>query len=141
MKKYIFLFVLVLGMAVAHAQSYTYLNFNTTDAAVTQVATQGLKITFNDGVAVVTVGDEVTEIPLATLDYMEFTNTEYSAGGGMTGDLDGNGVVDVEDLNIIINIILQLGDSGDYPGEPDVDGSGVVDIEDVNAIINLILKQ
>ena len=60
--------------------------------------------------------------------------------GGLTGDLDGSGMVDVEDVNAAINIILKLNTMADYPGNGDMDGNGMIDVEDVNAMINIILK-
>lgn len=56
------------------------------------------------------------------------------------GDVDGSGVVDIEDVNAAINIILKTKTTDQYPGSADLDNNGVVDIEDVNAIINIILK-
>ncbi len=55
----------------------------------------------------------------------------------LTGDVNNDGIVDVEDVNAVINIIL--GDTTDYDGRDDVNGNGVTDIEDVNALINIIL--
>lgn len=59
---------------------------------------------------------------------------------GLLGDLDGNKMIDVEDVNAAINIILKLNTQADYPGNGDMDGNGIIDVEDVNAIINIILK-
>lgn len=56
------------------------------------------------------------------------------------GDLDGNSIVDVEDVNAAINVILKLKTVSDYPGNGDMDGNGIIDVEDVNSIINIILK-
>ena len=58
----------------------------------------------------------------------------------IAGDLDGNGLVDVEDVNAAINIILKLKTIDDYTGNADLDGNGIVDVEDVNILINKILK-
>lgn len=58
----------------------------------------------------------------------------------VNGDIDGNGIVDVEDVNAAINIVLKTAGITDYPGDADLDGNGIVDIEDVNAIINIVLK-
>lgn len=57
--------------------------------------------------------------------------------GGIPGDVNGDGVVDVSDANIIINIIL-----GNQPTIPaaDVNHDGAVDVADVNDIINKILN-
>ena len=55
--------------------------------------------------------------------------------GGMLGDVDGNGVVDIDDLNKVVNAILGQGTGS----QADVDGNGVVDVEDLNVVINVIL--
>lgn len=55
------------------------------------------------------------------------------------GDVNGDGKVDVEDVNVVINYILKINTNGDYPGNVDINGDGKIDVEDVNEIINLIL--
>lgn len=55
------------------------------------------------------------------------------------GDVDGNGVVDITDANIIINIILGKESASQYAGRADVDGNNVVDITDANIVLNIIL--
>ena len=57
----------------------------------------------------------------------------------LTGDVDGSGIVDVDDVNALINIILGFKLTSDFVGVADLDGSGIVDVDDVNAIINIIL--
>ena len=54
------------------------------------------------------------------------------------GDVNGDGKVDISDLNVCINIILGTASQSSYP-DADVNGDGKVDITDVNAIINIIL--
>lgn len=56
--------------------------------------------------------------------------------GGVTGDVNGDGAVDVDDVNAIINLILTSKTSK----TADVNGDGTIDVDDVNAIINIILK-
>ena len=58
---------------------------------------------------------------------------------GKLGDLNGDGVVDVADVNICINIILELNNDLDVRALADLNEDGNVDISDVNAIINIIL--
>ena len=57
------------------------------------------------------------------------------------GDLNGDGAVDVEDVNAIINLILENITADQLNGNPDVTGDGVTDIADINEIINMILAQ
>ena len=59
---------------------------------------------------------------------------------GVLGDVTGDGLVDVEDVNAAINIILKTKTVDDYPGNADVNGDSMIDVEDVNRIINIILK-
>lgn len=58
------------------------------------------------------------------------------------GDFNGDGIVDVEDMNILINYILSHGEGVVIfeDQDPDLTGDGIVDVEDVNFIINIILK-
>ncbi len=59
----------------------------------------------------------------------------------IVGDVNGDKIVDIDDVNAVINIILEKNPASDYVGNADLDNSGVVDVDDVNAIINIILKQ
>lgn len=54
----------------------------------------------------------------------------------LPGDLNGDGNVDVSDVNIAINIILG---KAEYQSVADLNGDNTVDVSDVNAIINIIL--
>lgn len=57
-------------------------------------------------------------------------------GPGVPGDVNGDGEVNISDVNAVIDMILSQ--SGDSAG--DVNGDGEVNIADVNAVIDLILK-
>ncbi|MBO4870559.1 MAG: hypothetical protein J5565_01080 [Muribaculaceae bacterium] len=57
------------------------------------------------------------------------------------GDMNGDDVVDVADVNAAINIILERKTVADYPGNADLTGDGIIDISDVNRIINIILTE
>lgn len=54
----------------------------------------------------------------------------------VTGDINGDSVVDVGDVNMLINMMLG---KVDKTAQADVTGDGVVDVSDVNVIINLML--
>ena len=51
------------------------------------------------------------------------------------GDLNNDGIVDIDDVNIAVNVILGKANNA----AADIDGSGTVDVGDLNFIINLIL--
>ena len=55
------------------------------------------------------------------------------------GDVDGNGTVDINDTNILINILLGKDTASNYSGRADVDGNGTIDITDANLLINILL--
>jgi len=55
------------------------------------------------------------------------------------GDVNGDGSIDIVDINAVINVIMGNATNESYGGRADVNGDGDVDIVDVNAIINLIL--
>ena len=66
---------------------------------------------------------------------------EIVEGGYKRGDVDGNGLVDVDDVNAIVNIILGLKKASNYVGDANVSGdsAGLIDVDDVNAVVNIIL--
>ena len=51
------------------------------------------------------------------------------------GDVNGDGEVNIADINVLCNEIL----SGSYNEKHDVNGDGEVNIADINAIVNIIL--
>ncbi|MBR6284734.1 MAG: InlB B-repeat-containing protein [Muribaculaceae bacterium] len=59
---------------------------------------------------------------------------------GVPGDLNGDGDVDVSDVNILINLVLENITTAEVMGNPDLDGNNTIDIGDVNALINLVLN-
>ena len=54
------------------------------------------------------------------------------------GDVNGDGTVDVDDMNILINDMLN-GTARDLKAE-DLNGDGTVDVDDLNVIINIMLN-
>jgi hypothetical protein len=59
-----------------------------------------------------------------------------STGGGMTGDVNGDGDVNVQDIVLILNLILD----GGYSSVADVNGDGSVNVQDIVLIVNMILN-
>ena len=55
---------------------------------------------------------------------------------GLTGDVNGDGNVNIGDINVVINMIL----SGSFSEVADVNGDGAVNIGDINTLIGIILK-
>ena len=57
------------------------------------------------------------------------------------GDVNGDGTVDVSDVNIVLNIMLGLEQADTYNGRADLNGDGEIDLADVNMVINKMLGQ
>ena len=57
----------------------------------------------------------------------------------LRGDVDGNGMVDVADVNAVINAMLGKGTGSLSPSACDINGDGMVDISDVNLVIDIML--
>ena len=55
---------------------------------------------------------------------------------GVPGDANGDGLVDISDVNSVINQMLGKDDVNPVC---DMNGDGVIDISDVNAVINKML--
>ncbi len=57
----------------------------------------------------------------------------------LNGDINGDGKIDISDLNIVVNILLG-NEPEDIDFDPDINNDGTVDISDLNQLINLILS-
>lgn len=85
--------------------------------------------------AILYVPKESIEAYRATFPWSKFTNIMSIESSILQGDANGDGEVNVADINAIIDGIL----SGVASGASDVNGDGEVSIADVNALIDLIL--
>ncbi|MBQ7691852.1 MAG: M6 family metalloprotease domain-containing protein [Muribaculaceae bacterium] len=56
-------------------------------------------------------------------------------------DLNGDGAVDIDDLNIVINIMLRKNQKPTLEARADLDANGTVDIDDLNLLINIMLRK
>lgn len=70
-----------------------------------------------------------------------YTISFPSAGTLQPGDINGDSVVDIQDINLCINIMLGKQQQSQYIGSADVDNNGTVDIQDVNMVINIMLNK
>jgi len=59
-----------------------------------------------------------------------------STDDGMTGDVNGDGGVNVQDIIVIINWILD----GDYSSAGDINGDGGLNVQDIILIVNMIIN-
>lgn len=55
------------------------------------------------------------------------------------GDVNGDGTVDVTDINMLVNIVLGKVSADACASNPDLDGNGRVDVTDINFVVNIVL--
>ena len=135
MKKFVFaMLVLLMGIS-AQAQGFTYLRFNTGSGTEKCVATDGLRIVFNNGQLVATSNGGNATIMLSSMNYMYFSN-EGESSQGIVGDVNHDGSVDVRDISALINMIMAF-----TPEEEsgDVNGDGRINVSDITALIDIIM--
>lgn len=65
-----------------------------------------------------------------------YTGEQGGPSEGLKGDVNGDGSVDISDVNAVINIMLG---KAQPTAVADFSGDGSVDITDVNGIINIML--
>ena len=62
-----------------------------------------------------------------------------AASATVRGDVNGDGVVDIDDLNAVINVMLHKNADTGLEARADIDGNGMVDIDDLNVVINVMV--
>ncbi len=65
--------------------------------------------------------------------------TIYVSDKGLVGDVNGDGEINIADVNLVIGILLDAGLHGDALQRADVNEDGEINIADVNTLINFIL--
>lgn len=131
--KYIFLMLAVCMALTASAFEET-LTFVRTDGTTVTFSTDGLKITFDNASSAIISNAETSgaTVNLGNVDYMCFGEVEAH----VNGDVNGDGEVNIADVNSLIDLIL----NGKNTSLADVNGDGEVNIADVNAVIDIILN-
>jgi len=86
--------------------------------------------------------DKTNKLTSFKYDYfpLEVTiNVEYK-NDWLKGDVNGDGLVDVEDINCLIDVILNYTTGEEFEGRDDVNEDGDVDVEDINAVLNIMMN-
>ena len=74
------------------------------------------------------------------LDDLQLYYDEYWEFEGLKGDVNGDGEVNIADVNSVIDVILSSAPTADALSAADVNGDGEVNIADVNMIIEKIIN-
>ncbi|MBQ7690074.1 MAG: leucine-rich repeat protein [Muribaculaceae bacterium] len=74
--------------------------------------------------------------------WRQFAHIEEDESAVLPGDANGSGMVDIDDVNILINVMLGKPAPSNYdPAGADTNGDGRIDIDDVNYVINVMLHK
>ena len=95
MKNFIVLLLMMMGTLGVHADSYTYLTFETTDGAKVSVEASSLTITISG--TTLTAGSQ--SFTLSNLSKMYFSNSDETTGIETLSVSDWNEITDIYDLN------------------------------------------
>lgn len=85
--------------------------------------------------------ETITVSDTMLLSLLNYTPIEMPQEEQLIGDLNKDGVVDIDDVNICINIILKVNTNTETIALADLNGDEQVDVDDMNMIINIILRQ
>lgn len=108
------------------------------DGSRVSFSVEGLKITYDDFVhATVTNSETTSSIAVAELDYMRFENSDTPS---LTGDVNGDGEVNLADVNVLIDVVLNGVNDSDIAARADVNDDGEINLADVNAVVAIILN-
>lgn len=95
-------------------------------------------LTYKNGQSIrILAGDYTLKV---NLEDMTLTITNQSSEYPV-GDVNGDYVVDVSDINILVNIILGTDNAANYDGRANVNGADDVDVSDINMVVNIMLGQ
>lgn len=120
--------------ATPGSDDVSWLTVGFTDGEVSELGEH--RLTANLDVAANTTGAPRSAQVTITMPASPTVTLVVNQGTGVTGDVTGDGTVDISDVNAVINMMLG---KTDVTAAADVNGDGTVDISDVNAIINIML--
>ena len=134
-------------------RAYTQLDDGSYRGTIMQTVTQPLKLAAGASQKLTFTFDGLNTGDKYFVNYYYFSSGKTVNAGGTSiftvaggeaivpGDVDGNGVVDVDDLNIVINVMLRKNQDPSLKTQADLNGDGSVDVDDMNRIINVMLRK
>lgn len=137
MKRIVLILIATLIGMSAWATNESFLNFVKKDGKVTQYVANGTKLTFSGKTINVNSNGTASEVSMVGLHHLEFGKSVVPSV--LMGDVNGDGTVDITDINALVNILLGTASPDDYKN-PYVNDDDVIDIVDVNIVISLIVS-
>ena len=135
--KYILSLLTAIVTLTTSATSYNFLTFVKTDGNKVFFSVEGLIITYDDYAHAIIQNNVTSDtLNLTNLDYMFFSN---DGSDSIRGDVNGDGEINIADVNALIYIILGNISDNDFASRADVNGDSEVNIADVNTLIDIIL--
>ena len=135
--KYILSLLTAIVTLTTSATSYNFLTFVKTDGNKVFFSVKGLIITYDDYAHAIIQNNVTSDtLNLTNLDYMFFSN---DGSDSIRGDVNGDGEINIADVNALIYIILGNISDNDFASRADVNGDSEVNIADVNTLIDIIL--
>ena len=134
MKKTIITMLIALVAMVASAETYNYLKFTKTNGTTVTYSVEGLKLTYDNNNVYVTNAESTATIALAEVQDMYFSNE--AGGNTLLGDVNGDGLVNVTDVTLLIGAVVNEDYSGIIFNNGDMNGDGVLTVTDVTMLIS-----
>jgi len=64
-------------------------------------------------------------------------NVEYTEETGLTGDINGDQIVNILDVVVLVNIVLS---GQEYDESADINGDGILNVLDIVVLVNIVLN-
>ena len=138
MKKTIITMLIALVAMVTSAETYNYLKFTKTNGTTVTYSVEGLKLTYSTSNVTVTNVDGTATIALSEVQDMYFSNEAGTVG--ILGDVNGDGLVNVTDVTLLISAVVNEDYSEIIFNNGDMNGDGVLTVTDVTLLISAAME-
>lgn len=115
------------------------MNFNARCNGIDAVAAIDFVLNFGINIPMLGINYDIINTPVLVTFVGKADGEEPPVA--LKGDVNGDGSVDINDMNILINILLDLDSADNYDGRAFVTDDDRVDIDDVNMLVNIMLNQ
>ena len=133
-----------IGSQCVGSALFTSAGFGTLRVRSNSTAAQGVTFRLHD----YTTGQTYSLTPSQNVTFQPDTSIGQPSAplmlsytGALKGDVNGDGIVNVTDITLIINHILKKGSDNFNEEAADVNGDGTINVTDVTLAINIILRK